>query len=697
MDTWEKVWRRVGTGSMPPPEMDALADEDRTWLAEWIDATLHQVDCSQVQHAGSVTIRRLTRREYQNTIRDLLLVDYQPAAAFPADDAGYGFDNIGDVLSLPTILLEKYLLAAEAISRQVIVAPEDLYPRETILDIEDWQSTGPVTKRAGRLLFYSNGEARCGYESPRMQPATLRIKVAGQQAGDEPCKMTVHVDWRHVGQYEITAQESPQTLELDVRLRQGRRQIRISFDNDFYEPTAEDPGQRDRNLIVSSVSIIRQPAPDELIGDAHRNFFFVQPDSSAQEEPVASRLISVWSSRCFRRPSSKREVARLFQIYAGARAGGASFECGMQDVLQAMLVSPKFLYKVERPAPADGSPRQLDNYELATNLSYFLWSSTPDGRLLSAASRDDFQQPAVLRQEVDRLLDAPQADQLIENFAVQWLQLRILSDLRPDRNLFEGADQQLLSDMRRETTLFVRQIVRDNHSLLDLLSADFTFLNRRLAQHYGLGEVSFGDEFVRVSLEGSERQGLLTQGSFLTLTSNPTRTSPVKRGKWVLENLLAQPPPPPLPDVMPLEQQQLTGSLREQMQQHREDVACAACHDQMDPLGFALENYDAVGRWRETEGGAAIDASGQLPSGETFAGVRELVEVLLSSRRDQYLRCITEKMLTYALGRGLRYEDQCAVDEIVRRLAEHDYRTRELVYAIVDSVPFRQRQATCGE
>lgn len=369
----------------------------------------------------------------------------------------------------------------------------------------------------------------------------------------------------------------------------------------------------------------------------------------------------------------------------------------MRSVLQAILVSPNFLYKVELPPPEDGSPRQLDNFELATSLSYFLWSSTPDPGLRSAARRADFQEPDVLRQQVDRLLASPHADQLIDNFVVQWLQLRMLPELRPDPSLFAGVDSELLHDMQQETKLFVRAVLRENRSLLDLLLADFTFVNRRLAEHYGLEDIpedSFpdGSSFVRVSLKGNGRRGLLTHGSFLTLTSNPTRTSPVKRGKWILENLLAQPPPPAPAEVMSLEQQQLTGSLRTQMEQHRRDPVCAACHDQMDPLGFALENYDAVGRWRDADGEGVIDASGQLPAGDVFSGAGELAEILANQRQSEFIRCITEKMLTYALGRGLRYEDQCAVQQIVRRLSDHDYRARELVDGIIDSRPFRQRQ-----
>lgn len=297
------------------------------------------------------------------------------------------------------------------------------------------------------------------------------------------------------------------------------------------------------------------------------------------------------------------------------------------------------------------------------------------------------------------MLDSQKADQLIDNFVVQWLQLRILSGLHPDSTLFDGVDDKLLGDMQRETTLFVREILQDDLSLLDLLSADFTFVNRRLADHYALQleNPPPDDQFVRVSLGGTHRRGLLTQASILTLTSNPTRTSPVKRGKWILENLLAQPPSPPLPDVMPLEQQELTGTLRQRLEQHRKDSACAVCHDQMDPLGFALEHFDAVGRWRDADEGAPVDVSGVLPSGESFSGAAELVEVLLKTKRDQFVRCLSEKMLTYALGRGLRYEDQCAVNQITKRLAENDYRMRELIYAIIDSDPFRKRQAGAAE
>ncbi len=656
-ETWEKVLRRVSTNSMPPPEMEPLAEADRIWLAEWIDTTLHHIDCSKTQHPGYVTIRRLTRLEYRNTIRDLLLVDYEPAAAFPGDDSGYGFDNIGDVLSLPPVLMEKYLHAAESISQQVLVADEDVGPMDVSLLLAEFEHAGGIDLREGRLRFFSNGKAESLYESPRTESATLKITAIGQQAGDEPCKMSVWIDKKRLGQYSITRQGMAQTTEIDVRLVKGVRRIGISFDNDYYQPDAADESQRDRNLIVQAVSIVRQPAKEELQTDAYRNFFFVKSNNPAEEESTAKQLIHVWASRCYRRPSGNHEVRRLFEVYRDARRDGASFEKAMQYALQAILVSPKFLYKVERPAPRDGRARMLTNYELATNLSYFLWSSAPDKTLLSAASQRDFQDPGVLHAQVKRMLTSDKADQLIDNFAVQWLQLRILSGLHPDPELFD-ADQQMLHDMRRETTLFVREILRGDLSLLNLLSGDFTFVNQRLADHYELKldlENPPGDEqFVRVSLSGTRRGGLLTQGSILTLTSNPTRTSPVKRGKWILENLLAQPPSPPLPDVMPLEQQELTGTLRERLEQHRKDTACAVCHDQMDPLGFALENFDAVGRWRELDGGAPIDAGGQLPSGEHFSGAAELVQVLLDTKKDQFVRCLTEKMLTYAPGSWLK-------------------------------------------
>ncbi|MEZ6095862.1 MAG: DUF1592 domain-containing protein [Pirellulaceae bacterium] len=338
-------------------------------------------------------------------------------------------------------------------------------------------------------------------------------------------------------------------------------------------------------------------------------------------------------------------------------------------------------------------PQRLTSYEMATNLAYFLWSSTPDTELLTTAFEQDLQNDDVLISVVEKMMRSERSNQLATNFASQWLQIRAIDRLVPDPDRFTGVDKDMLEDMRTETELFVQELIRTNASLLDLLDAPFTFVNRRLAKHYSLEPLPASNEqFVRVELSGTNRGGLLTQGSILTATSNPTRTSPVKRGKWILDNLLGEPPPPPLPDAMPLEQQQLTGTLREQMEQHRANPACASCHEVMDPLGFALENFDAVGRWRESDDGAEIDAGGVLPDGRKFAGAAELRQILIDSEKEKFIRCVTEKMLIYALGRGLRYEDQCEVNKIVEQLKANDYRFAVLIKAIVVSEPFRSRQ-----
>ncbi len=690
---WNKVLRRVTKGSMPPEEAPELNDYERAFLAKWIDGALHDINCTDAAFPGHMTIRRLNRLEYQNSVRDLLLLDYTPAASFPGDDSGYGFDNIGDVLSLPPVLMEKYLDAAEKISRQVIQAPEDLVPAETLLEINQWKLKGGINTNSGSLTFYSQGKAAFTITNDSADDAIVRIKAVGEQAGDEPVKMSVFLDKRKLGQYKLKNHEQYETVDVKLRLPKGSHTIRITFDNDFYNEQAPDKKNRDRNLIVQSVTLVRSAISGVQPSEMHKNFIFVVPKKRAEEEAAANKLLSVWTSRFFRRPNGDNEVDRLLKIFTEARTGGDSFERSMQYALQAILISPKFLYKVERPAPADGTPRDLTSFELATSLSYFLWCTTPDADLLQTALKKDLQDEAVLRAEVKRMLSLSKSDQLVENFAVQWLQLRPLATIQPDPVRFVGVDQPLLSDMRRETELFCREIMRRDQSVLQLLSADFTFVNRRLAEHYGLSNKPKDNEtFLRVSLVGTERGGLLTQGSILAVTSNPTRTSPVKRGKWILENLLGEPPPPPLPDVMPLEQQELTGSLREKMEQHRRDPSCAQCHDLMDPLGFALENFDAIGRWRTKDSGIDVNASGKLPSGEVFTGAAELRNVLLEKKKDEFVRCVTEKMMIYALGRGLRYEDQCAVNEITRRLEANDYRFSELIFGIVESPPFRKRQ-----
>lgn len=696
-EIWEKVLRRVAAGSMPPVDAGEVPEAEREQLARWVDSALHDIDCSDSAQPGHMTIRRLNRHEYRNTILDLLKVDFATADSFPGDDAGYGFDNIGDVLSLPPVLMEKYLAAAEAISREVIPAPEDSIPVENPLELSQWQVAGEVNGLHDGLAFYTTGEATFAHEARAAWEGSVRIRVVGFQAGDEACRMTLYVDKKKVRSWTIRNHEQQETVEAPLKLNRGKRTFRLVFENDFYDPAAPE-GKRDRNLVVKGVALLGEGEATAEVGPAQKNFCFVTPADRSEEEAAARKILSVWASRFFRRPASAAEADRLVQVYREARSDGSSYQQSLQYGLQAILVSPKFLYKVERPAPVDGTPQPLNSFEMATNLAFFLWHAGPDEALLKTAMQQDLQDEAVLQREVLRMMADPRHDRMIGSFVSQWLQLRALERSTPDPVQYPGVDRQLLDDMSEESVLFCREIFRSDRNLLELLSADFTIVNQRLAKHYGLTGIPAGEPgFIQVSLTDSPRRGLLTHGSILTVTSNPNRTSPVKRGRWILENILGEPPPPALPDIMPLEQQELKGTLRQRMEQHRADPSCASCHSVMDPLGFALENFDGVGRWRTEEDGQPIDASGELPSGEVFDGAVGLLEILQQEKKDKFLRCLTEKMLIYALGRGLRYQDQCAVNEIQAQLEASGFRYSALIHGIVQSKPFRQRQANSGE
>jgi hypothetical protein len=518
----------------------------------WVDVAVAQVDCRQISQPGRVTIHRLNRNEYNNTIRDLIGVDFQPAADFPADDVGNGFDNVADVLSLPPLLMEKYLAAAE----QII-------------------------------------EAAFASEALR------------------------------------------------------------------------------NRLIVSAVT------------------------ADVDHDALARQTLSHFLSRAFRRPVEDAVMEPLWELYRTQRDAGVGYPDNVAVPMIAALASPRFLFRIELddPATSETTIRDLDPFELATRLSYLLWSSMPDDRLFTLAADGQLSDPSVLNAEVERMLADEKAQALRDNFVGQWLQLRSLNQIKPDPQRFPGFDESLRSAMLEETLRFAWAIIQENRSVLEFLDADYTFVNERLARHYGMAGVT-GEEFRRVSLSDTQRGGILTQASILTLTSNPTRTSPVKRGKWIMDNILGTPPPPPpagVPQLQEDDQTELLGSLRERMAQHRADPTCAICHKKMDALGFGFENFDAVGAWRDRDGRFEIDASGTLPGHQMFQGPTQLRQLLRDQRRDQFVRCLSEKLLAYALGRELQTYDRCAVDEIVGRLERDEFRFRSLVLGIVQSEPFRKR------
>ncbi|MCB9938654.1 MAG: DUF1592 domain-containing protein [Planctomycetaceae bacterium] len=693
-NTWLGVLAKLRVKAMPPEDAEQPTDAERKFLEEWIDSAVHDIDCVRDAEPGHVTMRRLNRQEYRNTIRDLVGIDYEPTEEFPADDIGYGFDNIGDVLSLPPILMEKYLDAAEDILDQAILTTGLGLP-VVMQKRADALSGGGSVRGDGQRVFPSTGAAGAEFNAPLSGQYEIIATAYGQQAGDEPAKMSLRFDGKEITVFEVKATENePGTYKLDGRATSGKHRIELAFVNDYYNPKASDPNDRDRNLVITHLEVRGPREAKRELPATHQRILFLEPSEKQPAKEVARQILERFASRAYRRPATSDEVDRLMQLAKVAHDAGDSFEASIQLALQAVLVSPHFLFRVEAMPPAGQGERTLSDYELATRLSYFLWNSMPDDELFRHAVRGTLRKEKNLDEQVRRMLRDPKSDALVNSFAAQWLQLRKFDEMTPSKRHFPSFDEGLRRDMRRETELFFSFIVREDRSVTELLVADYTFINERLARHYGLPNVK-GDRFQRVSLAGTPRGGLLTHGSILTVTSNPTRTSPVKRGRWVLENLLGEPPPPPPPNVPELidEGKELTGTLRQQMEQHRENPNCAVCHVKMDALGFALENFDAVGAWRLFDGKHPVDATGELPNGGRFNGPAELAAYMRANMQEEFVHCMSEKMLTYALGRGLEYYDQCAVDKIVEELRQNEFRFSALILGIVQSDPFQKQGA----
>ncbi len=597
---------------MPPEDAEPLPKADHQAVLDWIDHLLNSVDCTTI-NPGRVTIRRLNGTEYKNTIRDLTGVDYEPAESFPGDDVGYGFDNIADVLSLPPILMEKYLRAAEEVTSKAIVDPSVPAFSETIKG-EQFKKSGGTRPHDGYHIITSNGTIAYDLSVPASGEYEVEVRAYGDQAGDEPVEMSFGANGKSVGTEKVAAEENEHgDYAFTAKLKKGKNRIEVAFLNDFYDPQIGD-----RNLHLVHV---RMKGATGLVSDFQKNLIAEVPVDFQEQRVAARKALNVIASRAYRRRASSAELDRLMTLYDLARADDESFELSLQYALQAVLVSPNFLFKIEAPT-APGNTRFLSDFELATSLSYFLWSTMPDEELLRLASQKKLRNGAVYREQVERMLRDPKADALVENFVAQWLQLRHLEQFNPDPDLFPGIDEGMRQDMATETKLTIADMIKRDASILEILDSESTFINERLAEHYGIPKVK-GSNFRKVNTRKFGRVGLMTQASILTLTSNPTRTSPVKRGKWIMENLLGEEPPPPDPAAMQLEDQaELTGTLRQRMEQHRANPSCAVCHKVMDQLGFALENYDAVGKWRDVEETSTIDAAGELPDGTAFRGCR---------------------------------------------------------------------------
>lgn len=678
----------IASAEMPPAKKPQPSDLQRLILSQWLDAAIAYVPADAPIDPGWCTPHRLNRAEYRNTLRDLLGIDATDLGArLPPDDLGYGFDNIADALSVSPVAIEQYLAAAElAIDRALgpIVRfgdhPTPLRPIEA-------QHGNPLPR--GGFMLYSNGPASARFTAPIAGRYTIRATVWETPAGDEHARASLRVGNRSIGEFDVSGTRNrAQELSATVRLAAGEHRVAVVFTNDYYVPKVAD-----RNLAVESISAAGPLDEATSQRPAAWNAILGRTSPDTTDDDRAAAILGAFASRAYRRPADDEQVSALMGVYRAGRDAGDEFEPAVRSALSAALVSPRFLFRtVAHPDPTNPESRHtLDPYELASRLSYFIWSSTPDDALLASAADGSLLRDASLMAQVRRMLDDPRADALVENFTGQWLQLRSLDSLQIDRATFPEYSDALRDDMRREAALFVDDLLRHDRSALLLLRANHTFLNERLARHYGIDGVR-GAEFRRVDLPpGARRGGVLTMAAVLTLTSNTTRTSPVKRGLFVLDQFLGAPPPPPPPDIPPLEQARVPAEhapLRERLAAHTAIASCAACHNRLDPIGLSFEHFDAIGRWRDEEHGTPIDASGTLPGGIHLRDHDDLVRSLLD-RKDQFLETLASKLLTYALGRGMEPFDRPAVRAIAARTHANGDRLRALVESVVLSPAFR--------
>jgi len=714
-EVWERVVRKLRTSTMPPSNMPQPSDEERGQLLSWLEGALDRAAAARPDPGRTETLRRLNRTEYQNAIRDLLLVEIDAASLLPPDESGHGFDNVivGD---LPPALVDRYISAAQRISRLATGRTQGTLQSDIIrvapdLTQEQHADGLPIGTRGGvsiKYTFAQDGE----YDIQFYLARSYSGDIEGLK-GSEQHEIRVLLDRRPIG--TMTVQRPPdgddslldRNLKIRVPVTAGPHDVGVTFvrNSSSLLETARQPllahfNERRHPRITPAIQQVSITGPYAAKGGgdtpSRRRIFVCRPAEAGQDDACARQILSTLMRRAFRRPIVDADLERPLAFYREGRSSGG-FDAGIERAVGAVLFNPEFLLRVEAdPSGAKaGVPYRISDLELASRLSFFLWSSIPDDALLDAAIRGDLRRPEVLEQQARRMLADPRSFNLTSNFAGQWLQLRNLDAVSPNVRLYPDFDDNLRQAFRQESELFVDSVLREDRSMLDLLKADYTFLNERLAKHYGIAGV-YGSRFRRVTLAPeSRRGGLLRHGSVLSVTSFATRTSPVVRGVWVLSNVFGAPPPPPLPNVPALDGNVPANlPIRERLAAHRKDPVCASCHRTIDPVGFALENFDAVGRWRDHDGdNGAIDAEGGLPGAGTLKGVAGLEEALLR-RPELFAATVTEKLLTFALGRGVEYYDAPAIRRIVREARPDNYRFSSLVLGIVKSVPFQMRRAS---
>lgn len=746
-EVWERVREKLRLGEMPPKGAPRPDPESVRSVIHWLEVEFERADRAIRPDPGRVTARRLNRAEYNHTVQDLLGVDLSPADEFPQDDSGYGFDTIGEVLTLPPVLMEKYLTAAERVARRAVFGPEPLKAslfRPRLLRGRVAPSKTPLLEydRTGLSLLNS---IHFRYRFPATADYSFRAFLGGTRPlGSDPIRIGLWVDGSlrraldfdpaGVASFSMDEQDfGGMVRDFRERIGSGEHWISLTIMN-LYEglPAAyggPNPSRREPPPFVPPPNAApqrveqlrreyearlaaRKPVNDARVTNVEIGGPYNQVPGPSRESlerlypcghfdgrhgaGCAAGTIARLARRAWRRPVRPEEVERLTAIVRNVERSGDSFEEGLVVAIEAMLVSPRFLFRMEqeRPATAGSNYFPVSQFELASRLSYFIWSSMPDDELLALAERGTLGTQAVFAAQVRRMLADPKSARLVENFGGQWLELRKLESFRPDPDRFPEFDEYLRMSMRRETELFFQNIVRGDLPVTEFLDARYSFVNERLAAFYGIPGVT-GPDYRRVSFdEASHRGGIITQASVLAVSSYATRTSPVLRGKWILENILNTPPPPPPPDVPSLDDSKVgsAASLRQKLEEHRRNPICSSCHSRMDPLGFGLENFNAIGAWRTADGSLPIDPSGVLPDGRKFNGPSELRSII-SAEREAFADGLAEKMMIYALGRGLERYDKPELRKISARMAASGYRFSSLVLGIAESLPFRQRRA----
>jgi len=730
-ELWEKVVKKLRTGAMPPAGMPRPDESTYESLATYLETALDRAAAAN-PNPGRPVLHRLNRVEYTNAVRDLLAVDIDGETLLPADDSRYGFDNIGDVLTVSPLLMERYLAAARKISRLAVGDPDVLPVFETYNVPKYFVQDDRMNED---LPFGSRGGIAVRHHFPLDGEYLIKVRLAKNSRDyirglGEPHHLDIRLDGVRVKRFtiggenygrsagifssaamgdpeqEVYERTADEILEVRFVAEAGPRLVGVAFLKETSVPEGPLlPRMTQYDLLqykggapgVASISI-GGPYNAKGMGEtpSRRKIFGCRPKAVKEEEPCAREILSTLARRAYRRPLTEEDIQTLLGFYrAGLSNGG--FEAGIRRALARILVGPEFLFRVELDPEnvAPDTAYRISDLELASRLSFFLWSSIPDDQLLDLAEGGKLKDPVILEQEVRRLLGDWRSKALVSNFGGQWLQLRSLRSVSPDPETFPYFDDNLREAFRQETELFLESLLREDRSVLDLLNADHTFVNERLARHYGIPNV-YGSHFRRVKLEQVERRGLLGKGSILTVTSYANRTSPVLRGKWVLDHILGTPPAPPpanIPDLVESDKDGKALSMREAMEQHRANPVCATCPSQMAPLGFALENFDGTGTWRTTDADAPIDSSGVLPDGTLFQGPAGLQKVLLESKKEEFITTVTDKLLTYALGRGVESYDAPAIRSIIREAAPNDYRWSSLILGIVNSTPFQMRRS----